>query len=71
MKSISAQASSYVKTGAVRSKRSVVEQGVFRSMTTTNIIVGAVRELYRRFDAELYAFALFGSWAIYIWIKLG
>lgn len=47
-----------------------VERLTFEKMSGWQLLAGPGRELYRRFNTEMYAFLLFGSWAVYIFIKL-
>ena len=57
----------YEVTGEVKSNRNVVEQSAFKEMRTYNIIMGATRELYRRYAVEFWAVLFWLSIAIDIW----
>jgi hypothetical protein len=61
----------YVKTGTIKSKTRDIERGMFKNMSTSRIIYGSIRELYRRYDTETWTFIAFGSIAYQIWYKLG
>lgn len=71
MKSVSAQASSYQRTGTLKSKRKDIDRSVFRDMSSSSIIFGAVSELYGRYSVEIWAFVAFSELALIIWNKLG
>ena len=64
-------AMNYERTGQVKSKRKDVEQTIFRDMAIGTMFMALGHELWRRYAVEILAFALFTSWALYIWVKLG
>lgn len=70
MKSVKS-AMKYERTGTVKSKRVNVEQTIFRDMTIVSMLGALGHEMWRRYAVEILAFALFTSWAVYIYAKLG
>lgn len=70
MKSVKS-AMKYERTGTIKSKRVNVEQTIFRDMALGTMFMALGHELWRRYAVEILAFALFTSWALYIWVKLG
>jgi F420-0:gamma-glutamyl ligase-like protein len=61
----------YERTGTVKSKKVNVEQTIFRDMAVSTMVGALIHECWRRYSTEILAFALFTSWAVYIWAKLG
>ena len=61
----------YEKTGNMRSKKNTVEQGYFKELSSYNIVVGGLRELYKRYSTELWATLCIVTWAIAIYRDLG
>lgn len=70
MSTIAKQASSYIKTGQVKSRQKDIDRGAFKEMSLLTIFYGAFSESWRRYSTEILAVLLFGSWALYIWGKL-
>lgn len=66
-----ANAMSYERSGTTASKRKDVVRGMFREMELSELVFGSLGEFYRRYTTELLATALFSSWAMFIWVKLG
>ncbi len=62
-----ATAMRYEKTAIIGSKRKTIEQGYFKEMTTANIIFGALKELYRRYSTEVWAFCTFTLLAVEVY----
>lgn len=48
-----------------------VEYMTFSKMSTLSIVMGASKELYRRYSTEVWAVLAFGELAVIIFIKLG
>jgi len=71
MKTVSTQASSFVKTGTLKSKRKDIYRSAFKEMPTSYMLAGVCSEVWSRYSTEILAFLLFGSWAMYIWNQLG
>lgn len=53
------------------SKRRTIELGQFKDMKTSSIVFGAVRELYRRGQLEIWIAIACLEFAWIIWDKLG
>lgn len=47
-----------------------VETMSFERLSSWSIVIGASKELYKRYDTNLWAFLAFGELAIIVWIKL-
>lgn len=45
---------SYEETGELRTTRKAARQTIFKDLSTSDIIMGGVRELYRRYDTEIW-----------------
>lgn len=43
----------------------------FEKLSTASILIGAGKEIYKRYDAEMWAFLAFAELAVIVWIKLG
>ena len=65
------KALTYEKTGNIKSKRKDIDRGVFKDMPFGTILYGAFSESWRRYSTEILAVLLFGSWALYVWNRLG
>lgn len=48
-----------------------VELMSFERLSSWSIIMGASKELYRRYSTEVWAVLAFGELALIIWMKLG
>jgi hypothetical protein len=48
-----------------------VEQSVFGQLSTWSIIIGATKELYKRFDTTIWITLAWLEFAYIIWTKLG
>lgn len=71
MKTITAQASNYAKTGTIPSKRKDIDRGVFRDMPLSTIYYGVITQTWARYSTDILAVLLFGSWGVYFWVRLG
>lgn len=60
----------YEETGEQRTKLKTAERSVFRNLSTSNIIIGVVTELYRRYGKELWQLTSIIELAIIIWLAL-
>lgn len=65
------RALSYEKTGNYKTPRKVAERSVFKDMSTNSIILGGLKELYKRFDTEIYALVSFSLLAYIVYQRLG
>lgn len=61
----------YERAGEMKSKKQDVERTIFRDMAISTMLMALGHEMWRRYSTEILATALFMSWAIYIWSKLG
>lgn len=64
------KSTTYLKTGNVKSRRKDVERGILKDMSSTTILVEGGRVIYQRWATEVWAFAFFGSWAVYIYFQI-
>ena len=60
---------SYIKTGEVKSKSRNVNY--FRELSTSSMLYGVGREIYRRYDTECWMLVSFGLLGWTVWNRLG
>lgn len=59
----------YEKTGTVKSRGKDINY--FRDLSTTSMLYGVGREVYRRYSVEIWMFIALGSIAYQVWYRLG
>ena len=59
----------YERTGTVKSRSKDINY--FRDLSTTSMLYGVGRELYRRYDTECWMFMTFGLFGWIVWTRLG
>lgn len=45
---------SYEETGKIKTSSKAIRQSFFKDLSTSDLIIGVVKELYKRYDTEVW-----------------